>query len=661
LDDYQFCKHKKEGHKTGPYVLWYPVRTEGLSEDGREGFKTPWGTRSSEYYRHNARLKKAGTYLQDKEHGQWVQWYSNGQMNEKREYDAGKKVGSWLGWFEGSRQGRDAGGDFRVDWSDAGGATLYCKPPYSGSDYRRAQRGSPASPFAEVSVAGEWTLLDLEHSTPKVRGAKRAKNRGPRAEESCAARVCEAGAFDNLFCEAEFGSLVFLEEFDLAEEFLTSLETLLGSESEKKDLMSARIEGGRLRAITKKRLSTLLKSQLRATKPEPWSGPKEATDLEMLRTSSERFEKYLGAEWVTETQRLIAQSVADHVEWSLGQLKTQPLNESFESGFVENVDFWKSHHLEYINAWAVRVDQLRGSSAPAGTGEVFQDWAVSALRAEVAIVVDSLTQTEEHLKLNAWLTAWKDYLGEGRSDSTLESLRARAAEVKEEVRDGLAGRPDAETLSGLAQQVRDWGHLLEEDWRLSTQKEVFKVAKGVVEAALTKGERRIRTSSQDAIEDLQGHSYDALTGLEAVNDLPEEAIDATWLKTAQQRAERLEMKWNEMSWELEDQEQAEEGAREKREEEQAQRRARAHSFNGCVADGCNSDTCATATQNGFCCIAWSCWTTCLETAGHWGNCFEMRKEKSIDQCRQEADACRETCGQKKVGRGNWECVTAHDD
>ena len=74
--DRQFCQHKKEGHKTGPYAEWHPSRQP----------------------------KVAGTFLRDKRHGKWAWWSYNGQKEQSGEYRHGVAHGLRTNWFENGQK-----------------------------------------------------------------------------------------------------------------------------------------------------------------------------------------------------------------------------------------------------------------------------------------------------------------------------------------------------------------------------------------------------------------------------------------------------------------------------------------------------------------------------------------------------------------------------
>jgi antitoxin component YwqK of YwqJK toxin-antitoxin module len=48
----------------------------------------------------NGNLFKEGTVIDEKEHGEYKEYYENGVLRYEYHYDMGKKNGRWLGWYE---------------------------------------------------------------------------------------------------------------------------------------------------------------------------------------------------------------------------------------------------------------------------------------------------------------------------------------------------------------------------------------------------------------------------------------------------------------------------------------------------------------------------------------------------------------------------------
>ncbi|NNC84384.1 MAG: toxin-antitoxin system YwqK family antitoxin [Flavobacteriales bacterium] len=48
----------------------------------------------------NGNMFKEGTVIDEKEHGEYKEYYENGILRYQYHYDMGKKTGRWLGWYE---------------------------------------------------------------------------------------------------------------------------------------------------------------------------------------------------------------------------------------------------------------------------------------------------------------------------------------------------------------------------------------------------------------------------------------------------------------------------------------------------------------------------------------------------------------------------------
>lgn len=58
----------------------------------KEGLWRTWHT--------NGQLYKEGTSINNKEHGEYKEYFENGTLRYHYHYDMGKKTGRWLGWYE---------------------------------------------------------------------------------------------------------------------------------------------------------------------------------------------------------------------------------------------------------------------------------------------------------------------------------------------------------------------------------------------------------------------------------------------------------------------------------------------------------------------------------------------------------------------------------
>jgi hypothetical protein len=67
----------------------------------------------------------------------------------------------------------------------------------------------------------------------------------------------------------------------------------------------------------------------------------------------------------------------------------------------------------------------------------------------------------------------------------------------------------------------------------------------------------------------------------------------------------------------------------------------AQGFHECLAEGCSSDQCAAATQNGFTCKRWRCFEGCMDGKGFDKPCIEYGDRKQ--KCEAANHACVRQC------------------
>jgi len=83
-----------------PFTGWAVVYTGGnvrFTEQQYVEGKKEGGWR---VYFTNGQLQKEGFSIGGVEHGEYLEWYANGNLKYEYQYEQGKKVGKWLSWYE---------------------------------------------------------------------------------------------------------------------------------------------------------------------------------------------------------------------------------------------------------------------------------------------------------------------------------------------------------------------------------------------------------------------------------------------------------------------------------------------------------------------------------------------------------------------------------